>query len=242
MTRSICILCLLMMACNRPDAPDCFQTAGNAAIERRTVEAFSQLELRDYIHYEFHPGEESYLEIEGPANLLSDVTTGVENGRLLVRNQNTCNFVRSFKNRIVVRFFGPLPREVDHFATGDVSCADTLRGHFLVWNNRHAAGKVMLLSAIDTLSLQMHTGVASISVAGRALQLELYNSGLGVLDARNCPSMATFVNNSSISDIYTHPLGYFFVLINERGNVYYTGEPTAIDRTGEGDGELHRLP
>jgi hypothetical protein len=242
MTRILILLCVFSVACNRPDAPDCLQSAGEPTVEQRVTAPFQRLELRDYLFYEFYPGQDTYIELEGPENLLPDIVTEVNNGTLLVRNENTCNFVRSFKNRITVRFFGHLPTEVDNYATGDILCADSLRADKLVWNNRHAAGNVVLLTAVDSLSVQCHTGMAHVTVTGRARELELYNRGMGVLDARNCPSEVTYVNNSSINDVYAHPLGYFYVLITEKGNVYYTGQPSFIDRAGNGAGSIIEMP
>lgn len=227
-----------LLACNKENAPDCLQSAGEDGVEVRIVSAFTSIELRDYMHFVLVQDSVYKIEVEGPENLLGDVATEVSEGQLKVENLNTCNFVRSFKRTITVRIHAPIFSIVENYATGNVECADTLRGNSLVWNNRHAAGTVKLLTRMDTLKVLSHTGVADVIVNGRVQHAEWFNQGLGTVDGRNCVSAETFVNNSSINDVFVHPSGYFYAFIRYSGNIYYQGSPNFIDQNIEGTGKL----
>jgi len=96
---------LFMLSCNKENAPDCFKRAGEYSTVTRMTEPFSSIELNDYIQIELYDTTIYFVEITAPRNLLPEIETSVNNGRLKIVNNNTCNLVRSFKNKITVRIY-----------------------------------------------------------------------------------------------------------------------------------------
>lgn len=74
-----------LLACNKKDAPDCFQQAGDYKTERRDITSFDLIELRDYIGLELHDTDVYYIEITAPENLIPDISTEISNGKLEIR-------------------------------------------------------------------------------------------------------------------------------------------------------------
>jgi hypothetical protein len=236
------IVLIALFACNKEEAPDCFQSAGDYATERREIEPFDLLELRDYIQLELHDTDVYFIEIIAPENLIPDISTNFENGKLEIRNNNRCNWVRSYKNKITVRVHAPEFPEIENFGTGDITSTNTLKGQRILIQNRHSAGRIELDVQLDTLRIMMHTGVSDALLTGEVQVAELFNQGYGLVDARNLDSQYTFCNNSSINDIYLSAEQYLFAFIQFSGNIYVAGSPNDIDLTIEGDGELLELP
>jgi hypothetical protein len=229
---------MVIVSCNREDAPDCIQSGGTESSEYRELAPFSRIELRDYIHYELIQADKYSVEIRGPGNLLNDITTEVRDGKLLVSNANTCNFVRSFRRKIYVRIAAPTFGEIEHYASGNVSALDTIRQSRFVMNFRHATGEVNLLMHCDTVSLFMHTGSADCNVSGEAETTELFANGLGFLDAYSLTSRNLFVNHSSIQPLKASVSDYLFCLIGSRGDVILNRAPSTMDIQDEGLGNL----
>jgi hypothetical protein len=232
------LICLVIVSCDREESPDCFQTGGETASEYRSLEAFNRLELRDYIHYELLQSAYYAIEISGPGNLLNDITTEVKDGKLTVSNDNTCNFVRSFKRTITVRIFAPHFGEIDHFASGDVSSVDTLIQSRFLLNFRNATGRVNLQLHCDTVSLFMHTGAADCIASGISKTTELFANGLGFMDASGLQTENAFIRQTSIQTLKAQASGYMYCLILSRGDVYMYDNPQHRDIEDRGDGEL----
>lgn len=228
----------ITVSCNREDAPDCFQTAGKETIVKRSLSAFSTVELRDYLQIELCDSSEYFVELRGPENLLPDVITEIDNGILKISNSNTCNFVRSYKKKIHVRIYAPEFPNIQNHGTGDITSVNTLEGSFFKIENRKAAGTIRVNVNVDSIAIATHTGVADAFVNGHSGKTFLFNQGLGVIDTRGLESGSAFVNNSSINDIYLRTTGYMYAYIRYSGSIYYVGNPTWIDREIVGSGQL----
>jgi hypothetical protein len=233
---------IFLWSCNKEEAPDCLQTAGKYETELRTLTAFDQIELRDYIQIELYDSTETFIEVTGPRNLLTDVKTEVTNGLLKIENKNTCNFVRSYKNKITVRIYAPSFPDIQNYGTGDIKSINTLTSSYFKIENRKAGGVISLTLNVDSAALYTHTGVCDIKCNGTSTKTMLFNQGLGIIDARNLISTDSFVNNSSINNVYVNSNGYLFAFIQFSGNVYYTGTPNFIDTQIEGTGLVIKTP
>jgi hypothetical protein len=231
-------LLILFASCNKESAPDCFKKAGEIALVRRNLSAFDKLELQDYLYIELIQSEEHAVEIKGPQNLLSKIETYVDNGVLYISNGNTCNFVRSFKNDIIVKIYSPNINDIQNRGTGDITTPDTLYYPYLKIENRHAAGTVRINIIGDSLDAYTQTGVADFILNGQVLKAELFNQGVGRIDARGLKSHQTYINNSSVNDISAYCTGYLFAINYFSGNIYVTGNPDDQDLVREGTGTI----
>lgn len=97
MKKSI-ITCLtfILMACNGENTPDCFQNAGD--LVRTTVEVsnFTTITVFENINLVIKEGTEQQVEIETGEFLQNEVSASVSDNRLLLRNENGCNFIRDY--------------------------------------------------------------------------------------------------------------------------------------------------
>jgi hypothetical protein len=232
---------LVLAACNKENAPDCLQSAGDMTTETRLLPAFNIVEIRDYIQVELYDSTETFAQITAPENLLPEIIIQQENGELVISNQNSCNWVRSFKNRIVVRLYAPEFRHITQRGTGDITAINTLTCNSFTLENRHAAGTIQLKVIVDSLAILTHTGVADVTVSGVASHAEYFNQGYGWIDARDVEAQNVFVNNSSINNVYVNSTGYLYGAIYFSGNIYYGGHPTSIDKDIHGSGEFIEL-
>jgi hypothetical protein len=227
-----------LLSCNKEKSPDCMQSAGKYETELRSLDDFEQIELRDYIQIELYDSTETFIEVTGPRNLLPDIKTDVSNGLLTIENKNTCNFVRSYKNKITVRIYAPSFPDIQNYGTGDVKSINTITSTYFKIENRKAGGTITLDLNVDSAALYTHTGVCDIKCKGTSTKTMLFNQGLGIIDARDLISTDSFVNNSSINNVYVNSNGYLFAFIQFSGNVYYTGTPNFIDTQIIGSGQV----
>lgn len=230
-----------MISCNKEDAPDCFQSAGPYTTVKRELETFTSIELNDYVQIELYDTNAHFVEITAPRNLIPDIHTDVSTHQLKIENNNTCNFVRSFKNKITVRIYAPDFANIQNKGTGDITSINTLSCTYFKLENRHAAGTITLQLETDSTLIATHTGVSDCVLRGTSHKTSLFNQGLGIIDARDLISNESYVNNSSINDVYINSNGYMYSALYFSGNIYYTGQPGHIDFDRRGTGELIKL-
>ena len=92
----IILFFLALAGCNKEDAPDCIQTAGELVEKEIPVADFEELIVYGRIKLILEQGPQQKVTIESGENLIEEITAEVENGRLSLRNNNNCNFFREY--------------------------------------------------------------------------------------------------------------------------------------------------
>ena len=97
MKRLIYILSfLLLFTCDSESTGDCFQKTGSTIQSEVTVTSFDKILVNRDIELIVKDGAEQKLIIETGDNLLNDVSAVVEGNRLILTDNNTCNYVRGY--------------------------------------------------------------------------------------------------------------------------------------------------
>ena len=87
---------LLFWNCNSESASDCFQNAGTISREVVPVPEFTKITVFENVKLTVKQGNTTKVEVETGKYLRNDVSVSVEDGRLLLRDTNTCNFTRKY--------------------------------------------------------------------------------------------------------------------------------------------------
>jgi len=90
------VLILLLFACNSEDANDCFQTSGNIIQEEVDVSSFNKILVNRDIELIIKEALEYKVTIETGENLINDVKVELVGDRLVLTDNNTCNYVRDY--------------------------------------------------------------------------------------------------------------------------------------------------
>lgn len=90
------VLPLLLWNCNSENAPDCFQNAGPISRETVEVPEFTKITVYENVQLTIKQGAVTTVALETGKYLRNDVSIVVEEGRLLLRDSNSCNFTRKF--------------------------------------------------------------------------------------------------------------------------------------------------
>jgi hypothetical protein len=86
----------LFVACDSENANDCFQTSGRIISQEIVVDSFSRVLVNRDITLILKTGDTQSVVVETGANLLKDVEVEVVGDRLVLTDNNTCNFTRDF--------------------------------------------------------------------------------------------------------------------------------------------------
>lgn len=101
------LLCLSLTTCKKGHRLDCVKSAGKVVTESFAIDNFSSINVSDKIDLElvYSPTTSPSLEITYNQNLIHGIKREVNNGELTLRDNNTCNWVRSFDVQPRLRLF-----------------------------------------------------------------------------------------------------------------------------------------
>lgn len=87
---------LFFTACNSESVSDCFQNAGDLVRDEVVVADFTKITVFENVGLVLKQGPEIKVEVETGEYLRNEVEVTVENGRLLLRDTNDCNYARAY--------------------------------------------------------------------------------------------------------------------------------------------------
>ncbi|WP_308990720.1 head GIN domain-containing protein [Mariniflexile litorale] len=90
------LISILFLSCNSENAGDCFQTTGTVIQQEINVSTFDKILVNRDIELIIKDGIEQKVVIETGENLLNDVEAVVEEGKLILTDNNSCNYVRNY--------------------------------------------------------------------------------------------------------------------------------------------------
>lgn len=90
------IFLFFLQSCEREDLPGCFDNSGKMVTRELEVEPFNEVIVYNGIKLSIEQGAEHKVVIKSGENLIGGVSATVENGRLSLRTEATCNFFREY--------------------------------------------------------------------------------------------------------------------------------------------------
>jgi|SRR5690554_3446245 len=95
-TITIGLLILLLFSCSPDRAMDCFKSSGSMVQREIPVPTFSKILVWDRVKLFVQQGEKLKVIVESGSNLIDDVRVSVKDGKLEIRDNNSCNLVRDY--------------------------------------------------------------------------------------------------------------------------------------------------
>lgn len=221
------MLCLAIVGCNKPGAPDCFKSAGeySADVRLQGVEIES-LDIADLFITEIYPTEEEpSVVVLGPNNLIEEIETHYENGELTIRNNSTCDWVRDLSIRMKVRVFTSSLNHIKYNGTGGLSFADTMTTPYFRFDSNQGVQDAHLLLNSDSTEIVIQEGQCNVFLEGRAEKLSIFNQGLGKVMASACESEVVLCHNASPNRMEVRSNFYLYAKIVSSGDIAYRGDP-----------------
>ena len=235
---SLLILIFLFTTCKKDHMLDCFKNAGNTVTESRTASPFVNIDLNDNVDLVLNPNAAFYINVTAGENLVNGIITEIDGNTLYIRNENRCNWMRSFKNTYTVEVGMDKPVTITYYGSGDINCKDTIRSDEFTFDVRNGSGSINFLFNCPKIHLNNHTGRADIHAKGFSATSYIYLNDVGTLDAEALNTYNSYITNNSTGDCKVRVSEDLGVLMYYIGNIYYTGNPHTISKEITGEGKL----
>ena len=188
-----------------------------------------------------------------------------EENRLIIRNENSCNFVRDYKKPIEATVYFYEINHIEYRSNGDITFEDPIKlesSHIIYVDDRPVIDSTMrfmmnIYEGSGNISLKVNDadqpiikpsfcylnyqyGTADVKFEGSAEVFFLYQVSFGKTDALDFLNDFVYIENRSPNDCYIHAMLGLGATINGTGNVYYMPEDSlkSITYSGTGPGQL----
>jgi len=238
MNRSIFLsLCLCLWGCNDPNAPDFFKSTGKTSQENRPISSpFSKLFIEDNIDLVLRNDSLPIFELRGGKNLLPKISLRIENGVATISNQNTVNWLRSFKPKLEVSVPGLWLNFLYVNGFGEVNSQDTLHlKNFIISHYGQADATIKL--SLDTLHTDVN-GQGNLYLIGKAKYAYSTIQKFAKQDASQFETEAHDLRTYGNRNIFVNPRRRMVAIVEGSGNVFYKRNLEELLVYGSGSGRV----
>jgi len=225
-----------LASCSTENAPDCLQTSGDLISEEIPVPVFSRITVFENIELILRSGPEQLVRLETGENLRDEITAEVVDDRLILRNENGCNLLRSYGK---TKFYVTTPDLAEiRSSTGfpirseGILNVDELRLISESFNNPEAEttdGSFSLELNASKVSIGAN-GIAFFSLRGFTEEFRVtVAAGDSRIEAEALVANNIFVNHRGSNDIQIMPQSSLSGVIRGTGDVISYNRPDSVD-------------
>jgi hypothetical protein len=229
---------MTVITCKKDHLFDCVKSTGDEVTQVRKAFPFFIIDLKDNVDVIYRQDSVYRIKVTAGVHLIDGIITELNGNTLYIRNENRCNWVRSFSNKFTVEISAPTLGKVSMYGSGTFKTIDTIYSADFTCESWNASGSADLLLRTDECSLINHIGRADMNARGFSGMAFVYFNDTGVLDAGNLETNNCYIRSSTTGKCTVnvrHDLG---AELRSVGDIYYYGSPGTITRDITGTGKL----
>jgi hypothetical protein len=209
--------------------------------ETRMLEDFDSIYVDRRLNIVLVQDTVNFAVVEAGEHLLEMIDTEIINGELTLRNNNKCNWVRSYKIPVNIEVHSKNLQHMVIWGASNITNKDTLRFPKLVIEYRDASGNVELMVDNQLTNIIQHTGAGDAVIHGKTEQLTVYMSSLAYGDYTDLQAQNVYVENRSSSDCRVLGNQTFTFRLRGDGNIYYKGQGEIVSEEKTGNGVIKKI-
>lgn len=224
----IFILCILF-SCSKENRWDCFKRSGKTIIEERFLNDFTELEVSSNFKIILIKDNINKATIKSGENLMPLIKTEINEGKLILKNTNRCNWSRSYSKQTTIELRVKNIKNILIKEICDISNTDTIAAENLkIEVSQNVVSFIDLTMHCNSFTFIQHSGTGTYNFKGIADSSYYYMKGTGYIFSNYLHQKTAYVVNKSTGDIHVNASKRVFVEYTGSGNVYYSGNPSEI--------------
>jgi hypothetical protein len=230
------------MACSKGQFGDCLGGRGKTISESRGLLPFDNISVYDNISLKIvqRPGYKA--NISTGENVISSITTLIENNTLSIRNESRCIVLTDPWNHVEVELTIPDFDSLFISTAGHVMMADTFHVDNVWIKIEESSGDIDLTFDAFEVFVHYQTGTSDVKIYGTGHDGFFYTAAYGMLDTRDFQARHITVNNGSSNDCFVRSgVLTLDAKITSMGYIYYQGDPMNLIEVIEGPGKVIKL-
>lgn len=232
------ITVLLAFGCNDPDVPGCLRSTGELTSVTVAMSDFNEIEVNNDFLVIIATGAESSITISAGDNLIPNISYEVIENKLVLQNENGCNWVRDY-DFPEVTITTPELTDIRQNGGGLITSDGVLTFPMLRLISEERTGDFQLRIANDELRI-ISNDLSNFNLSGATDKLIVgFFAGDGRFDGTELVAREAEVFQRGTNDMIIQATERLSGRIISNGNVIYTKTiPPMIDVTLEGTGNL----
>ncbi len=227
--RNLIILLLVFSGCRKDQWNDCFQGTGKEITVIRKVEPFTKIKAGEkfeiLLTQDTTQNEE--IKITAGSHIIGQITTRVKDNKLTIENKNTCNFVRSYKRKILIEIRVKYLDDIEIYSASNLTSKDTLhfeKSNYLKLKN-YGLGDINIKIKLGFLDVQsINSG--NIFLEGFSNIFSCSIEEASQLHACKLLCDDIYIDCHTPLDCYVNPKIKLYANIFYKGNVFYKNTPS----------------
>ncbi len=236
----IILIMFVVLSCNKSNPGDCFKSTGAIITESRDVDAFLYLSMENNVDVFLTYSPTYTVEVMAGKNIISGIKTTVQNKTLTIKNENTCNWIRSYENPLEVYIGAPKLDSIVYSSSGNLTSTNSFIGDSIKLDVLEGAGSINLWVNMNRTMWNLHYGTVDLTVKGHSHISYVSSGGYGPADLRALETTYTYLTSISTNNCYVWAGLELEVKIDNVGDVYYFGNPPTVTLLGTGTGKLYK--
>lgn len=234
-TLLIVFYALSFFSCDSENALDCFKKTGEIVEQEFQLESFNSIEALDEIDIYLFNSSEQKVIIKAGKNLIPKINLKVENGILIITNDNKCNWTRSSENPGIYIFSNDIT-DIGIFDFTNIISEETLHLENLnIFSD--GTGNFDMNIDIDSLSIESRY-ISNFTFTGNAEFIDLIITGDSRFMAGSLMAEGIQIHHNGSNRVELYPKNSLRGEVGSTGSVYYFHEPEILDVTVKGPGQL----
>ena len=228
-------LLFLILACDSEKVNDCFQRTGSIIQKEIVVSSFDRILVNRDIELILKGGAEQKIIVETGKNLINDIEAVVNDGRLILTDNNTCNYVRDYG---ITKFYITSPNitEIRSSTQYDISSDGVLTFPSLTILSEDFNAPDTFTNGNFNLQIDNNTfrlvfnNLSNCFISGKTNNLHItFAAGTSRFEGRDLVAQNVTLWNRGSNDMIVNPEQSIKGKISGAGNVISVNKPPVIE-------------
>ncbi|TQD39824.1 head GIN domain-containing protein [Haloflavibacter putidus] len=231
----IIVMSFILSACSADWTPDCFRKEGEIISKEIALVNFEEIEVHAGVELFLSKANTQKVVLETGENLAEDITFKLVGNKLVIKNKNTCNFVRDYKvTKVYIE--SPDLKVIRNASSWTINSLNTLTYDTLQLISEDASlGDTVKTDGDFDLDLQCNSltivsnGLSDYFLDGEVANFSInFYSGDGRLESENLLAENIEVYHRGSNTMVINPQQSLIGKIVSTGNILAKNEPPLV--------------
>ena|SRR6218665_147348 len=227
----------LFSACKKENRCDCIKRTGDIVVDTRNISGFDRVYVENNINVFIAQDSVFDVRVEAGENVVSLITTELENNTLHIRNKNRCNWTRSYKKPLNVYLRMPKLVYITSDGTGDIKSLNTLLSDTIDVQTMNSGNVELSVSNLRTRTHMFGSG--DITLSGNTDEHDISIGGTAYIYAGELKTNYTYLHTFTLGTSYVNARDLLICVIDEKGDIYCSGNPARVEKYQNASGTLY---
>ena len=228
--------CCIIVSCAKENRWDCFKRTGEIVVEERKLNSFSALETADNIEIVIIQDTINKVVIEAGENLMGLITSDITNGVLFLKNNNKCNWSRSYKPNVIAYLHCTELDSIVHNGYGKMMTKGLFVANHLNISINNNGNVEMDIDAVFC-EVDLHQS-GDLILRGNSNALGIWASGNNWIRCSGLDVLTVYIETKSTGNALMNCSYKLSAILNGSGDILYTGSPQIVEAQITGTGSV----